>query len=57
VRVGHPSEALDQARARLGVQGLAVMSGSLMNRIKNRQRRAASFRERIEEGARAGDDD
>jgi hypothetical protein len=33
------------------------MSGSLMTRIKNGQRRAASFRERIEEGARAEDDD
>jgi hypothetical protein len=33
------------------------MSGSLMTRIKNGQRRAASFRARIEEGARAEDDD
>ena len=34
-----------------------VMSGALMARIKNGQRRAAGFRERIEEGARAEDDD
>ncbi len=33
------------------------MSGALMTRIKNGQRRAASFRARIEEGARAEDDD
>jgi hypothetical protein len=33
------------------------MSGSLMTRIKNGQRRAAGFRARIEEGARAEDDD
>jgi Protein of unknown function (DUF4229) len=34
-----------------------VMSGALMNRIKNGQGRAARFRARIEEGARAEDDD
>jgi Protein of unknown function (DUF4229) len=33
------------------------MSGSLMARIKTGQRRAASFRQRIEEGAQAEDDD
>lgn len=34
-----------------------VMSGVLMSRIKNGQRRAAGFRARLEEGARAEDDD
>ena len=34
-----------------------VMSGALMNRIRNGQRRAATFRARIDEGARAEDDD
>jgi Mn2+/Fe2+ NRAMP family transporter len=34
-----------------------VMSSALMNRIRNRQRRAAGFRARIEEGARVEDDD
>ena len=34
-----------------------VMSGALMNRIRNGQRRAATFRARIGEGARAEDDD
>jgi Mn2+/Fe2+ NRAMP family transporter len=34
-----------------------VMSSALMNRIRHRQRRAAGFRARIEEGARAEDDD
>jgi len=34
-----------------------VMSGALMGRIRNGQRRAAGFRARIEEGARAEDDD
>jgi Mn2+/Fe2+ NRAMP family transporter len=34
-----------------------VMSSALMNRIKNGQRRAAGFRARIEEGARAEDED
>jgi len=34
-----------------------VMSGALMSRIKNGQRRAAGFRARLEEGARAEDDD
>jgi hypothetical protein len=33
------------------------MSGSLMTRIRNGQQRVASFRERIDEGARAEDDD
>ena len=33
------------------------MSGALMTRIKNGQRRAAGFRARIEEGARAEDED
>jgi Mn2+/Fe2+ NRAMP family transporter len=33
-----------------------AMSSALMNRIRNRQRRAAGFRARIEEGARAEDD-
>ena len=33
------------------------MSGSLMARIKNGQRRAADFRTRLEQGARAEDDD
>jgi len=34
-----------------------VMSSALMNRIRNGQRRAAGFRARLEEGARAEDDD
>jgi Protein of unknown function (DUF4229) len=34
-----------------------VMSGALMSRIRAGQRRAAGFRARIEEGARAEDDD
>ena len=34
-----------------------VMSGALMARMRNGQRRAAGFRSRIEEGARAEDDD
>jgi Mn2+/Fe2+ NRAMP family transporter len=34
-----------------------VMSSALMNRIRNGQRRAGGFRARIEEGARAEDDD
>jgi Mn2+/Fe2+ NRAMP family transporter len=34
-----------------------VMSSALMNRIRTGQRRAAGFRARIEEGARAEDDD
>ena len=34
-----------------------LMSSALMNRIRNGQRRAAGFRTRIEEGARAEDDD
>ena len=34
-----------------------VMSGALMGRIRNGQRRAAGFRARLEEGARAEDDD
>jgi Mn2+/Fe2+ NRAMP family transporter len=34
-----------------------VMSSALMNRIRNRQRRAAGFRARIEEGARGEDDE
>ena len=34
-----------------------VMSGALMGRIRNGQRRAAGFQARIEEGARAEDDD
>lgn len=33
------------------------MSGALMARIKNGKRRAAGFRARIEEGARAEDED
>ncbi len=33
------------------------MSSALMNRIRNGQRRASGFRTRIEEGARAEDDD
>jgi hypothetical protein len=33
------------------------MSGALMARIRNGQRRAAAFRARIEEGARAEDED
>jgi len=33
------------------------MSGALMARIGTRQRRAAGFRARLEEGARAEDDD
>jgi Mn2+/Fe2+ NRAMP family transporter len=33
-----------------------VMSSALMRRIRNGQRRAAGFRARIEEGARAEDD-
>ena len=33
------------------------MSGALMSRIKNGQRRASGFRARLEEGARAEDDD
>jgi Protein of unknown function (DUF4229) len=34
-----------------------VMSGALMARIRTGRRRAAGFRARIEEGARAEDDD
>jgi Mn2+/Fe2+ NRAMP family transporter len=34
-----------------------VMSGALMARIRNGQRRATGFRARLEEGARAEDDD
>jgi len=34
-----------------------VMSSTLMNRIRNGKQRAAGFRSRIEEGARAEDDD
>jgi Mn2+/Fe2+ NRAMP family transporter len=34
-----------------------VMSSALMNRIRNGRRRTAGFRARIEEGARAEDDD
>jgi Mn2+/Fe2+ NRAMP family transporter len=34
-----------------------AMSGALMQRIAGGRARAASFRERIEEGARAEDDD
>jgi len=34
-----------------------LMSSALMNRIRNGQRRASGFRTRIEEGARAEDDD
>jgi Mn2+/Fe2+ NRAMP family transporter len=34
-----------------------VMSGALMNRIRSGRRRAAGFRARLEEGARAEDDD
>jgi Mn2+/Fe2+ NRAMP family transporter len=34
-----------------------VMSGALMARIRPGQRRAAGFRARLEEGARAEDDD
>jgi hypothetical protein len=33
------------------------MSGALINRLTNGRRRAATFRARIEEGARAEDDD
>jgi len=50
-----------------GVSGIAsyvllsrqrdVMSRALMSRIRNGQRRAAGFRARLEEGARAEDDD
>jgi Mn2+/Fe2+ NRAMP family transporter len=34
-----------------------VMSSALMGRIRNGQRRVAGFRARIDEGARAEDDD
>ena len=34
-----------------------VMSGALLGRIRSGQRRAAAFRARLEEGARAEDDD
>ena len=34
-----------------------VMSGALMGRIRSRRGRAAGFRARLEEGARAEDDD
>ena len=34
-----------------------VMSSALMTRVRKRQRRVAGFRTRIEEGARAEDDD
>ena len=34
-----------------------VMSGALMARIRNGKQRAAGFRARLEEGARAEDDD
>jgi hypothetical protein len=34
-----------------------VMSGALMTRLKNGRQRAAGFRARIEEGARAEDED
>ena len=34
-----------------------VMSGALMARIRTGQRRAAGFRAKLEEGARAEDDD
>jgi Mn2+/Fe2+ NRAMP family transporter len=34
-----------------------VMSGALMRRLANGRARAADFRERIEEGTRAEDDD
>jgi uncharacterized protein (DUF58 family) len=34
-----------------------VMSGALMRRMKNGRERAISFRTRLEEGARAEDDD
>lgn len=34
-----------------------VMSGALMARLRNGRERAASFRARIDEGARAEDDD
>ena len=34
-----------------------VMSGALMTRIKNSKQRTAGFRARLEEGARAEDDD
>jgi hypothetical protein len=34
-----------------------VMSGALMDRIRTGRRRAAGFRARIEEGARAEDED
>jgi Protein of unknown function (DUF4229) len=33
------------------------MSGQLMNRLKNSKQRATGFRARLEEGARAEDDD
>jgi hypothetical protein len=33
------------------------MSGALLGRIRNGQRRAAGFRARLDEGARAEDDD
>jgi len=33
------------------------MSGALMARVRNGQRRAAGFRARIEDGARAEDED
>jgi Mn2+/Fe2+ NRAMP family transporter len=33
------------------------MSGALLGRVMNGKRRAASFRSRLEEGARAEDDD
>ncbi len=34
-----------------------IMSGALLTRLKNRRTRAAGFRTRLEEGARAEDDD
>ncbi len=34
-----------------------VMSGALLARLRNRRGRAAGFRARLEEGARAEDDD
>ena len=34
-----------------------VMTSALMTRVRKRQRRVAGFRTRIEEGARAEDDD
>ena len=34
-----------------------IMSGALLTRLKNRRNRAASFRTRLEEGARAEDED